>query len=327
MPAADDNELQIQHGMIGRPESPSLERTARLAIEAAFSEVVSGKLLYQKVAVDLSGLPAALKAAGVAATPKQLSSLEEEVAIRPWELETHHQGDKALHLPIFATANVGSQPIGTPLHKMQIHFYAPAVQLQCATCKAERTFIALQSSRQFNLENPYPRSSSQGWTEQVYTLYYRCEVCRKFLYAVLVRRERLRLHLCGFAPRRLQTSVRSVPKSLQPILNDATNAVAEGDLHGGFYHLRTMIEHFAKLRLQTPLDSRERGEDLLQRYYATVPSNLKSSLPSLTKSYDTLSKNIHARAGTIEDFQSHVTAVCDHIQGLEFLSKYAETKS
>lgn len=321
-----DDELTIQHGMIGRPESPTLERTARLAIESAFSEAVSKKLLYQKVAVDLSELPVALKAAKVMPTADQLSLLQQEVATRPWELETHHQGDKALHLPIFAATNVGGQPVGTPLHEMHIHFYAPAVQLRCATCKADRTFIALQSSRQFNLENPYPRLSTQGWTEQVYTLYYRCEGCRKFMHAVLVRRERLRLHLCGFAPRRLQTSVRSVPKSLEPILNDATNAVAEGDLYGGLYHLRTLIEHFAKLRLQTPVDSRERGEDLLERYHATIPSSLKSSLPSLTTSYDTLSRYIHARAGTVEDFQSHMAAVCDHIQGLESLSKYVQTK-
>jgi len=114
-------------------------------------------------------------------------------------------------------------------------------------------------------------------------------------------------------------------RSLEPILIDATNAVAEGDLYAGFYHLRTMVEHFAKLRLKTPLDSRERGEDLLARYYKTIPSNLSSTLPSLTTSYDTLSKHMHARTGRIEDFHDQVTVVCDHIEGLGLLSRYVST--
>jgi hypothetical protein len=270
----EDDEIKIQHALPGRPESPALERTARLAIEAAFAEVVSNKLLYQKVKLNLSGLPSALTAAKAKVNAEQLSSLEHEITVRPWELETRHLGDQAQHLPIFAAANVGGQPVGTPLHEMHIHFYAPSVQLQCPVCKAGRTFIALVASKQFNLEDPYPRTSAQASIEQVYTIYYRCEACRKFIYAVLVRREGARLHLCGFAPRRVQSAIRSVPKSLEPILIDATNSVAEGDLFAGFYHLRTLIELFAKLRLETPVDSRERGEDLLARYYKSIPPKL-----------------------------------------------------
>jgi len=242
--------------------------------------------------------------------------------VRPWELETHHQGDNPMHFPIFASANVGGQPVGTPLHEMQIHFYAPAVQLECATCKTDRTFIALQSSRQFNLENPYPRSS-KGKTEQVYTLYYRCEGCRQLIHAVLVRRDGLRLHLCGFAPRRLRKSTRSVPKQLEPILNDAVDATAEGDLYGGFYHLRTLVEHFAKLKLNVPLETRERGEDLLAKYTKTILPSLAASLPSLTSSYDFLSKRIHARVGSADEFDDQVRAICDHIEGVVLLEKYA----
>lgn len=322
MPAPDDDEIKIQHALPGRPESPALERTARMAIEAAFGELISRKLLYQKVAIDLSALSKTI-ASPELTTPDRLSLLEAEVAARPWELETHHQGDNPIHLPIFASANVGGQPLGTPLHKMNIHFYAPGVQLECPTCKGDRTFIALQSSRQFNLEQPYPRPSTGGKTEQVYTLYYRCEGCRKFMHAVLVRREALRVHLSGFAPRRVQKSNRTLPSALQPILNDANNSVAEGDLFAGFYHLRTLIEHFAKLKLDVPLETRERGEDLLARYGKTVPTSLSATLPSLAASYDLLSKRMHARSGTPEEFAKHVDAVCDHIEGAALLAKYA----
>jgi hypothetical protein len=318
----DDDEIKIQHALPGRPQSPALERTARLAIEAALGELVSRKLLYQKVTIDLSGLAQAIGSPELT-TPDQLSLLETEVAARPWELETHHQGDNPIHLTIFASANVGGQPIGTPLNQMNIHFYAPGVQLECPTCKGERTFIALQSSRQFNLEQPYPRPSMRGQTEQVYTLYYRCEGCRKFMHAVLFRREGLRLHLSGFAPRRVQKSNRTLPPALQPILNDANNAVAEGDLYAGFYHLRTLVEHFAKLKLGVPLETRERGEDLLATYGKTIPASLAATLPSLAMSYDVLSKRMHARSGTPEEFAKQVDAICDHIEGAALLAKYA----
>src|SRR5438552_6271635 len=124
MPAIDNDEIKIQHALPGRPQSPALERTARLAVEAAFGELISRKLLYQKVTIDLSGLSQAI-ASSELTTPDQLLLLETEVAARPWELETHHQGDNPIHLPIFASANVGGQPIGTPLNQMNIHFCAP----------------------------------------------------------------------------------------------------------------------------------------------------------------------------------------------------------
>ena len=314
----------MQHMLPGRPESPGLEQTTRLAIEAAISQLISRKLLYQKVTLDLSALPEALRQAGVEVTKEALQSLEDEVSARPWELETHHKGDSPLHHSIFAAASAGSQPVGTPIHKMNLHFYAPGVQLRCPTCKGERTFIALQSSRQFNLEPPYPKSSSQGLTEQVYTVYYRCEGCRNFIHAVLIRREGMRLHLCGFAPRRLQESPRNVPKQLESILKDAVDAVAEGDLYGGLYHLRTLIEHFAKLKLEIAIDSRERGEDLLARYNKTVPVSLSSSMPSLAASYDLLSSRLHARNGSsAEEFAEQLSAVCDHIEAIALLGKYA----
>ena len=118
-----------------------------------------------------------------------------------------------------------------------------------------------------------------------------------------------------------------MPKQLEPILNDATNAVAEGDLYAGFYHLRTMVEHFAKLKLNTPSDARERGEDLLARYSKTLPASLAGTLPSLAATYDSLSKRMHARSGSADEFNAQLQVVCDHIEGAALLGKYAKPNS
>ncbi|MBK8094780.1 MAG: hypothetical protein IPK32_23135 [Verrucomicrobiaceae bacterium] len=157
---------------------------------------------------------------------------------------------------------------------------------------------------------------------QVYTITYRCEVCRSVLHAVLVRREGMRLHLCGFASRREQRAARSVSKALEPILVDADNAVAEGDLFAGYYHLRTMLEHYMKCCLGIGVEVQMRGEELVAQYNATLPNSLKETLPSLKTAYEKLSQSLHSRSGSCEEYAAHQSAVCDHLAGVELLMKY-----
>ena len=154
-------------------------------------------------------------------------------------------------------------------------------------------------------------------------MFYRCEACREVLHAVLIRREGIRLHLCGFAPRREQVSERSVPKAVEKILIDASNAVAEGDLSAGFYHLRTLMEHCLKLRLSIPPELQIRGEDLVAKHYESLPVQLRSALPSLTAAYATLSAHLHGRTGETSEYYSLLAVICDHIEGIELLTKYA----
>jgi len=144
------------------------------------------------------------------------------------------------------------------------------------------------------------------------------------MHAVLFGERGLRLHLSGFAPRRVQKSKRTLPPALEPILNDANNAVAEGDLYAGFYHLRTVVEHFAKAEARPSARGHVNAvRILLAKYGKTIPASLASSLPSLAASYDVLSKHMHARSGTPEEFAKQVDAICDHIGGVALLAKYA----
>lgn len=314
-------EINIQHCLAGRPESPALETTARLAVEGAMRELVTNKLLYQKVEVDLGGLPAVLKKAGAEVTTEKLAELQREVSLRPWRLETRHFGDDARTAEIMQFASVGCQPLETAQEDRNLHFYAPAVPLWCRVCKRETTFIAIVGSSEQGLGHPYPRRSERG-TEQVYVITYRCEVCRSVLHAALVRREGMRLHLCGFAPRREQRAARSVPKALEPILVDADNAVAEGDLFAGYYHLRTMLEHYMKGCLGIGVEVQMRGEELVAQYNATLPNGLKETLPSLKTAYEKLSQALHSRSGSNEEYTLQQTSICDHMAGVELLKKY-----
>src|ERR1039458_8020974 len=107
----DIEELNLQHGLPGRPESPTLETTARKAVESAIRQLVTEKLLYQKVEVDLSDLEPAFSKIKVLVTPQKLASFKTEVSTRPWQLETHHMGDNPQHAEIHRWASVGGQAV------------------------------------------------------------------------------------------------------------------------------------------------------------------------------------------------------------------------
>lgn len=330
---------------IVRPESPALEAAAASAIEQAFRELIERRYLYQKISLDFSGLNADVAAAVAEAlrqveihnsspgservsepepaTADRLRELHKEVETRPWELLTRHVHDDPAQAAIIRYAGAGTQPVGTPLKKMDINFYLPAVQMLCpGQCKKTATFTALSISSQSHFGSPYPRTVNDR-TEQVFVPVYRCELCRETLYVMLVRRIGGRLHLCGFAPRRESFITKAVPELLAPILHDAEQSVAEGDTFAAMYHLRTMIEHYLKRRLGLPIDEQIRGEDLVRRHYASLQPGISSALPPLSSTYEKLSHCLHTRIGEPADYVLYRDQTCKHIESLEVLGPAA----
>jgi hypothetical protein len=334
--------IGLQGTYVSRPESPTLEGAAAEANEQAFRDLIENRYLYQKVRLDLrvmeKAVATAVEAAAIRrdgsadsgqslpvepATPARLKVLTAEIERRPWQLLTRHLSDDRTAADIRRHARVGTQPLGTPVEKMNILFYLPSVQLRCPNrCKGNTTFIALGSSTGFIFDSPYPRESGID-IEQIYTPIYRCEMCRETLYTLLVRRFGPRLHLCGFAPRREPFVAPQAPEGVAPILSDAEQAVAEGDIYAALYHLRTMMEHHLKARLSIPIEQQIRGDELVARHYATLPKELGSVLPSLTTAWERLSQCLHTRTGHVEDYQRERDAICNHFQALDLLSPAA----
>ena len=337
-------QIALNGTRLGRPESPALEGAASKAIENAFRELIEHRYFYQKVTVDLTDMDAAIKESvkqakielarsigpverlPTPATPKRLEELRREVGARPWRLATRNLGDNPSTAKIHRIARTGAQLIGTDVNDMNLHFYLPAVRLQCASrCKGSRTFTALPSSHDSEFDSPYPRKLPAG-TEQVFAAVYRCDMCREAISTILIRRVGLRLHLCGFAPRREPLPVKSLPEGLVPILNDAEQAVAEGDLYGGFYHLRTMLEHYLKTRLAIPITQQIRGNDLVENYYEALETGIKGILPSLTTAWEKLSTWLHTRTGEAEDYQKQRDDISKHIEVIVALGAGAFAK-
>ncbi len=105
-------------------------------------------------------------------------------------------------------------------------------------------------------------------------------------------------------------------------MNDAKNAVSEGDLSAGFYHGRTLLEHFLKYRQKLDLASHLRGEELIKTHNEKLSEKLKTTLPSLSTAFTGLSEHLHARTGEKADFDRLVGMVCDHIEMLALVEKY-----
>jgi hypothetical protein len=338
-------QIALNGTRLGRPESPGLEGAASKAVENAFRELIEDRYFYQKVTVDLTDMDAAIKKSvqqteielsqsgpgpgpvryPTPATPKRLQEFRSEVGARPWRLATRNLGDNPRTAEISSYARAGAQPLGTDAKDLNLHFYLPAVRLQCASCKGRMTFTALPSSDDSEFCSPYPRKLPAG-TEQIFTAVYRCEMCREAIYTILIRRIRLRLHLCGFAPRREPLPFKSVPEQLLPILNDAEQAVAEGDLYAGFYHLRTMLEHYLKTKLGMPITQQIRGDDLVENYYKALETGIKGMLPSLATACEKLSVWLHTRTGEAEDYQKQRDAICKHIEVIAALGPEAFVK-
>ena len=188
---------------------------------------------------------------------------------------TRHKGDNPKLAEVQSYANFGANPLGSTNEDRPVRFFLPNIQIKCGgACKKKTFFTAHLSSTIFRgLEQLHPRSGPQG-TEQIFQPIYRCEICRTMIYTFLVRRVGRRLHLCGVAPRRAPEATRTVPEPLVPILADAEQAVAENDLFAGFYHLRTLVEHYLKSKLTIPLKDQLRGEDLVSEYHENIAHSM-----------------------------------------------------
>lgn len=318
-------ELQIHGALPGRKESPTIERFARLAVEKAFGDLIGEKYLYQKTEVVLTGLQSALEGKGLKDASAKWSDFQKEIASRPWWLLTRHLGDdpNVGHVNFVGRGGVPPGALGGQIEDMPIGFYAPSCQLQCRKCKGPRAFVALSGSGGFVFDSPYPRKTQAG-TEQVFQAFYRCEICRESIHTVLVRREGLKLHLSGFAPRKETRLEGTVPKEVEDIFADAYNAVAEGDVHAGIYHLRTALEHFLKAGLGVPIDQQIRADELVEKHNATVSAALRATLPSMGETMSRLSDALHTRKGDVASFNREAQRICDYAEGLRLLAKYSK---
>lgn len=290
---------------VGRNESPAIEHAVQDEFARTLKELLETKGMYQNLRINeaiFDTLP---------------SEFREEFRQRPIMPYSRGDGDDNPRDRGFGA----SQPLGTPVNKMEAGFYLPNVNIHCSHCEHSTTFLSMMYSTNRSFDNPYPLFGSD--TEQVFTLYYRCGSCRGVYIAFQVLRKGFKLQLTGRSAPYRPAIAKEWPKSIADIVQDAFVAGSENDIPAAYYHLRTAAEFYLKGELGIPVQEKLEGAELCEQYNATIDTRLKSGFPSFGTMYSELSAGLHTRQVSLEQFQKLCNDFLAHLQAKALFAQYS----
>jgi len=147
---------------------------------------------------------------------------------------------------------------------------------------------------------------------QMFFLVYQCQHCLGTPEGFLVRRDGWTLSLHGRSPIEWVELPSHIPKDESKHYRDALIAFNSGKLLAALFYLRTFVEQFA--RRLTGLTGRVMGEEILDAYYAKLPSPTKDQMPSLREWHDKLSEALHAAREDAPLFETGKAAIDKHFE-------------
>jgi hypothetical protein len=102
-----------------------------------------------------------------------------------------------------------------------------------------------------------------------------------------------------------------IPKQEQKWFREAIITFQSGKILAGLFYLRTFVEQFA--RRKTGMQNvKITAEEIFNAYAATIPENIRSTMPSLRDYYDKLSDTLHSAKEDKELFESAREAIEQH---------------
>ncbi len=298
----------------GREESPEFELLLQEEIGVAIQKTLTSPGLYQKQKLNLEKIDNYLT---------QISSIQSceshhrELAKRPW-VPISPDVNQENYMRARHFCGIGENPLGTPQDEMPLHFPLPSIKLD----KVDSVFLSIGSIWCDGLLEYFPNICEN--TEQVFTLYYRCSICKNKPITFLLARTACAIHLCGRSERAKIKVSKAIPKKLRPIVSDAISAAKENDIFAGFYHLRTFCEHYIKETLRVDIEEKMTGEDLCNQYNSSLSSNVTGVIPSLSSIYEEAGKYLQQRKGSYEAFNEMLEKIEDHLTAKELFSKYSK---
>lgn len=295
---------------LGRPQSPGVELIMQELIHDALKELLEGSYLYRSKRLDLAPIIAKADAKYPAKT------LEDEFTNRPWTPYSLNRGFTANERMVHSYAG-GCDPIGTPAREMNLTFIIPTIETWCSQCNE----TALHDSIPHIDISPYhlnPEAIRESSGFRTFLFNFQCHKCKSPPLTFMVRRELLKLQLCGRSKPYFPLVPSEIPKAVRDIYTDCVQAAACGDVAGGFYHLRTLMEHHMKAACGIPLDRQILGDDLCAEYNKVVDPVVVQRV-ALTEVFQKCSANLHARTGTHEEFELVLKRLETHFKLAETL--------
>jgi len=292
------------------------ELAARIGvvIQGAFKLLFETKHLYQSTRIDLSSL--------LADAPKFTSEIG-RFASGPWLITesgrfgyTHNGGFTSGFteetIKIFA-------PLG---------FTAPhGIKIFCASCGEREAFnpmraVEVSPSREtVDLGEELPSSNDSEPVMQVFLVAYTCQRCKGAPDAFLVRREGVKLTLCGRAPMEHIEVPREIPKEVERWYRDALIAYQSGKTLAGLLYLRTIIEQWARKVTGSKVPN---GDQLMSEYLRTLPPVLTEHFDSMRELYGQLSEPLHAATEDSSLFEDAREKIHLHFRARDLHRKQVE---
>ena len=193
-----------------------------------------------------------------------------------------------------------------------IAFRAPDVKLFCNSKKCGRLeAFNLVSSEDVPLRAGGGYESKAG-AVQVFLLSYLCQSCKALPETFLIRREGVKLILCGRSPMEFIDIPRDIPRQVQKFYRSALLAYQSGETLAGNFMLRTVIEQWAR-QVAGEESSRE-AERLIESYMLSLPDDFKSRFYSMKLLYGKLSEDIHSAIGSAELFEDAIGKIVEHFE-------------
>jgi hypothetical protein len=297
---------------IDRPQTPLAELTMQELIYDAIKALMEESYLYRSRRVDIRAILA------LAESRWTTASLETEFQHRPWTPWSQNRGFTHGERQLFQHGT-GGEPLGTPPERMSLAFIIPTVKTWCSKCQEITVHDSIPhlefSPYHLNLE-----AIAEPLGIQNFLFNMMCQECKSPPTVFMIRREFLKVQLCGRSHPFLPQPPTEIPKGIRAIFKDAVGAAACGDVFGAFYHLRTLMEHHMKTELAIEIAAKVDGDDLCARYNQKIDPVLRDRCP-LKPALDTCSANLHNRTGSFADYEMVVETIRSHFQLKHTLQK------
>lgn len=155
-------------------------------------------------------------------------------------------------------------------------------------------------------------------TDQWFFFAYACQSCKKEPVRFLVRRQGLKLRLCGRDPISEVTAPDVLPKEQRDHFASSAVACGAGQTLAGIFFLRVFVEQFYRamptVAAMLVKDPRLTGDAMGELYLDTLPQDFKVRFPSLRVVYSELSEAIHGAKADLPLYQKSAASIIEHFE-------------
>ena len=184
----------------------------------------------------------------------------------------------------------------------------PDVKLFCDYCRRVEAFNSI-SSQEATGRSELESDIKAKEATQVFVFSFLCQSCKRGSEVFLLRREGLKLTLCGRAPMETADFPNCIPETVRRFYSSALLGHQSGQTLAGLFLLRTLIEQWARSKVQSPA---ARADELMDQYMAMLPKDFNDRFPSMRSLYDDISADLHTAEGFGGLFDRALTEITEH---------------